>query len=567
MVRPMFGVESEYAIAGVRGVEPMRREDLVNRIMRAARRQLAHLPDTCAHSGIFLANGARFYVDCGLHPEMTTPECVTPFEVARYIKAGERILENLTREVQAETGAGAEIMCFRCNVDYSGSCSTWGSHESYRHHADPAGLPDQLIPHLVTRVVYAGAGGFNPLVSWPEFCVAPRLMHIQQTVSGDSTGNRGIFHTKNESLSGDGYHRLHIICGESLCSETAIVLKIGTTALVVAMAEEGLKPGAGLRLAAPLEALHAVASDIACKQKLRLVGGGEATAIEIQRRLLELAERNRAVLPPWAGAICALWRRTLYQLESGPDSAGLVLDWAIKRRLFHDRAARRGIPLGRFAFHNSIVQRLNAALASVGVNNREVRLSVITGPQSPIPEEAARAANLLAAEGLTWDDVERFLSLRDEFYQIDTRFGQIGPRGIFTALDRRGVLDHRVAAIDDVAAAMREPPSVGRAKLRGEAVRRLSGQSGAGCGWMGVYSPDGRTLDLSDPFAAAEAWSDPPAPADEGDATPDMPAEDLFGGDPGRLDRMLDAMGTRGRHGRTRTGAQGAPETTESPNR
>ncbi len=63
----------------------------------------------------------------------------------------------------------------------------------------PVNLPEQLIPHLVTRVVYTGAGGFNPLLNWPEFCVAPRLMHIEHVISSDSTANRGIFHTKNES--------------------------------------------------------------------------------------------------------------------------------------------------------------------------------------------------------------------------------------------------------------------------------------------------------------------------------------------------------------------------------
>jgi proteasome accessory factor A len=560
----MFGVESEYAVAGLNGKEPMRRDDLVNRFVRVARRRLAHLPDTGSSSGMFLENGARFYIDCGLHPEMTTPECTTPWEFARYVKAGERILEGLTQEVQAEAGAAAEIMCFRCNVDYSGSGSTWGCHESVLHRANPASLPDQLMPHLVTRVIYTGAGGFNPLVNRLEFCVAPRLMHIQQAVSGDSTGNRGIFHTKNEPLAGDGYNRLHILCGESLCSETAIVLKIGATALVAVMAEEGLKPGAALRLAAPLDALHTVSSDVTCKQKLRLAGGGEATAIEIQRRLLQLAERNRDVLPPWADAICALWRLTLDRLEGAPDSVATVLDWAIKLRLFHDRAERRGIPMERFAFLNSIVQRLNAALAGVGMNGRDVRLSAILGPESPIPEEVARIGSVAAAEGLAWDDLERFLTLRDEFYQIDTRFGQIGPRGIFTELDRRGVLDHKVAAVDGVEAAMREPPAVGRAKLRGEIVRRLSGQGRARCSWVAVFGPDGRTLDLSDPFATAEVWCDPPAPPDAGDLPQDLPGDDLLG-DPGRFQQMLDAI--RRRHVRPRTRAEGPPETTEGPNR
>ncbi len=68
MSTPMFGVESEYAIAGMSGKKPMQRDDLVNQFVRVARRQFAHLPDTCSSSGIFLQNGGRFYVDCGLHP-------------------------------------------------------------------------------------------------------------------------------------------------------------------------------------------------------------------------------------------------------------------------------------------------------------------------------------------------------------------------------------------------------------------------------------------------------------------------------------------------------------------
>jgi proteasome accessory factor A len=564
MDRSMFGAESEYAIAGINGTEPVGRDELVSQFLRAAHRRLPHLPDTCSPSGMFLENGARFYIDCGLHPEMTTPECTTPWELARYIKAGERILERLTQEVQAEVGAAAEIMCFRCNVDYSGSGSTWGCHESYLHRTTPSSLPDQLIPHLVTRVIYTGAGGFNPLVSGLQFCVAPRLMHIQRTVSADSTGNRGIFHTKNEPLAGGGNHRLHILCGESLCSETAVVLKFGATALVTAMAQEGLIPTAELRLASPLDALHAVSSDATCRQKLHLAGGGETTAIEIQRRFLHLAERNRALLPSWGDVLCALWRLVLDQLEGAPDSVGAVLDWAIKLRLFRDRAGRRGVPWGRFAFLSSIAQRLTAALAGAGVAGRDIRLGVVLGPGCPIPAEAACVGSMLAAEGLAWADLERFLNLRGEFYQIDTRFGQIGARGIFTEMDRAGVLDHAVAAVDGVEAAMREPPAVGRAKLRGETVRRLSGQSRAGCSWTAVFGPDGRTLDLGDPFAAAASWTDPPTPTRVGDLPPELPVDDPFG-DPGRLQRMLDAM--RFRHVRSRSRAQGPPETAEGPGR
>ena len=169
------------------------------------------------------------------------PRSVTdPWSVVRYIQAGHQIIADLAQAVESERPPGTEVMCFRCNVDYGGLRTTWGSHESYLHRMSPAALQSQIVPHLVSRIIYTGAGGFNPLSSGLEFTLSPRVAHINRVASADSTSDRGIFHTKNEPLSRDGYNRLHIICGESLCSETAMFLKAGTTALIVAMADAGV---------------------------------------------------------------------------------------------------------------------------------------------------------------------------------------------------------------------------------------------------------------------------------------------------------------------------------------
>src|SRR3970282_2441855 len=48
-------------------------------------------------SNAFLANGARFYQDTGLHPEYATPECDNIVDLVIYDKAGERIIENSIR--------------------------------------------------------------------------------------------------------------------------------------------------------------------------------------------------------------------------------------------------------------------------------------------------------------------------------------------------------------------------------------------------------------------------------------------------------------------------------------
>lgn len=94
----------------------------------------------------------------------------------------------------------------------------------------------------LSRIVYTGAGGFNSRFRQGlQFTLSPRVWHLVRGVSEGSTEARGIFHTKDESLSAEGYHRLHILCGESVCSETAAWLKVGATALVVALIDAGLR--------------------------------------------------------------------------------------------------------------------------------------------------------------------------------------------------------------------------------------------------------------------------------------------------------------------------------------
>jgi hypothetical protein len=88
------------------------------------------------------------------------------------------------------------------------------------------------------------------------------------------------------------------------------------------------------------------------------------------------------------------------------------------------------------------------------------------------------------------------------------RFGQLGARGIFAALDAAGVLTHHVAGVDDVERAIYAPPGVARARLRGRLVRELSGDPDRyRCNWQGVWDcKEGRRIDLSDPFATTAEW-------------------------------------------------------------
>jgi proteasome accessory factor A len=127
----------------------------------------------------------------------------------------------------------AEVLLFKTNVDHSGSGATWGCHTSFMHRGNPEKFPAQIIPHLVSRIVYSGAGGLELTADGRlRFTLSPRVRFLECEVSNNSTSERGIFHTKDETLAEEGYHRLHIITGESLCSETALWLNMGATALI-----------------------------------------------------------------------------------------------------------------------------------------------------------------------------------------------------------------------------------------------------------------------------------------------------------------------------------------------
>ena len=203
----LLGMETEYAVSGFRRGVARGAEQAASGLLETARRDLPHLRDRGSPYGLFLANGARLYLDTGLHPEYATPECVDPRDVIRYVHAGDRVLSRLASDAGKRGVLGMRTLIFRGNVDYSGAGTTWGCHESYMHRADPHTLQAALVPHLVSRVVYSGAGGFDPFSAGLVFTLAPRVRHLRTTVSADSTSNRGIYHTKDEPLCAGQYHR------------------------------------------------------------------------------------------------------------------------------------------------------------------------------------------------------------------------------------------------------------------------------------------------------------------------------------------------------------------------
>ena len=500
----LFGMETEYALCVGSGP----REDALGTLLRALARKFPHLGRS-GSNGLFLANGAHFYIDHGYHPEWCTPECRDPWELVRYVLAGDGVLTELLTEAASQTPAFRDAALLKCNVDYS-SLTTWGRHESYLCRRPGAEIAQDLVPHLVSRVLFTGAGGLNPFFPGIQFSLSPRAHHFRAVLSGNSTDHRGIFHTKDESLARPGFHRIHVICGESLCSETAMWLKVGTTALVVAMIEAGLRPGDTVRLASPVAALHHFILDPTGSASQENACGKAIRALAIQWRYLQMAEERlkESWMPRWAPEVCRLWRSALERLGLVSGGAHAWLDWQMKKALFQRRMAETGFDDQTTELCNTVAQRLFKGL-SQGDGERPI----LTGEtvRQPEPEMAAQLRvmdHLLSDQGMTWEDFARFLDLRDELCEIDMRFGMLGKEGIFHAMDRQGALDHHVPGVDRIEQAMTTPPPGGRAAVRGEWIARLASQDARyECGWTYIRdSAEPRILDFSAPFCDAVEW-------------------------------------------------------------
>jgi hypothetical protein len=195
-----------------------------------------------------LTNGARLYVDHA-HPEYSSPECRTPREALRYDKAGEVVMRRAMALAKRIGPRPAEIVVYKNNSDRKGN--SYGCHENYlMARSTPfAKIVAELVPFFVTRQIFAGAGKVGtefPGRSALEvpFQISQRADFFEEEVGLETTLKRPIINTRDEPHSdGQRYRRLHVILGDANLSEVATWLKLGLTAIVLAMIEEEIRNG------------------------------------------------------------------------------------------------------------------------------------------------------------------------------------------------------------------------------------------------------------------------------------------------------------------------------------
>ena len=127
-------------------------------------------------------------------------------------------------------------------------------------------------------------------------------------------------------------------------SEVSTYLKVGTTALVLAMVEDGALRK-DLALEDPVRAIKEISHDTTCTRKVRLKRGKEFSALELQREYLDLARTYYATVEqsPQVADLLERWERVLTQLAEEPRQCARELDWVIKRELIHSYMSRKEV--------------------------------------------------------------------------------------------------------------------------------------------------------------------------------------------------------------------------------
>ncbi|HEU5449373.1 MAG TPA: proteasome accessory factor PafA2 family protein, partial [Acidimicrobiia bacterium] len=231
MERRIFGLENEYGVTcTLRGQRRLSPDEVARYLFR-------RVVSWGRSSNVFLENGARLYLDVGSHPEYATPECDSIYDVVVHDKAGERILESLLMSAEQrlrEEGIRGEVYLFKNNTDSAGNSS--GCHENYlvEREGDFARFTDVLIPFLVSRQIFAGAGKVLQTARGAMYCVSQRAEHIWEGVSSATTRSRPIINTRDEPhADAERFRRLHVIVGDSNMSEYTNYLKMGTASIVL----------------------------------------------------------------------------------------------------------------------------------------------------------------------------------------------------------------------------------------------------------------------------------------------------------------------------------------------
>jgi hypothetical protein len=495
-----MGSETEYAFSGDASAVESAPDDLYHLLTTALRQDHAAMQDRYEQEGVFLEHGGRLYLDYGGHPEHATPECTTPKEVACYDKAGERLLESARARVYQQY-PGVKIALIKNNLDpIYPDHTTYGTHESYTCWRPAFEIAPQLLPHLVSRTIFAGAGGLTADAQGRGFELSQRARHIVEETGCDTTDCRALFsmRVRNTSDQSDtGWVRAHLISKDSQRSPFGVYLTFATTGLLFWLVNQGVTVGKGLALLDPINSLRRISRDPWLRQQVVLKDGRKMTALEIQSCLLEECERawQRGVLPDWAPEALRHWRDTLSDLARDPLRLANRLDPYCKLLIYEHELLRANLDWDDLRIALARLTELRSQYCEEVVVAILKESAAGISPEAQIGYDKAQA-NAWLRQPREMDKLRFAVRLQ----ALDIRYHELG--GLYDSLHAAGRMQDVVLTAADIERATQEAPQGGRAAVRGAWIKEHQGP-GWFADWEYLWHPtSGQCVDLRDPFSS-----------------------------------------------------------------
>lgn len=200
--------------------------------------------------------------------------------------------------------------------------------------------------HLLTRILYTGAGSVakNNTFSLSEKATIKRkLMPWKLWYAQHPIFEMGHFFKAMQKLTFNHKHlfqrrqRLQLSLSDSNRCEYAEWLRLGTTQILLKMAEQGLLQDAPL-FKKPIRTLSEINQDLSLKKRFKTKNNhGEMSALEVQRWYYNKAKehlKNNTIIHPENQQLLRTWDSTLNNLENNNHQALLGrIDWINKKYL------------------------------------------------------------------------------------------------------------------------------------------------------------------------------------------------------------------------------------------
>jgi hypothetical protein len=269
--------------------------------------------------------------------------------------ANERYSEKLKRRRRTST----YIQCWKANVEIDKRYSR-GTHESYIvERKNFVGREHLLIPFLVLRKIFFGAGGYVAEKEGVKYVLSPKAM-VARRVFTESPSQWPILSTRDEPLGSKDSYRVHVTSGEGVRSEVTRLLCNAITSYVIDAIESG-KITHVENIFNPLQTFKDIAENTSGDWRIKLMNGRTELAIDyLTSNYLEAIEKLFAErkVSYWDKYALDTFKRVCAKFEQGLLEDPYVfrrIEWVMKLKVIKsesDEFAYNHIPRGKFDYRN-----------------------------------------------------------------------------------------------------------------------------------------------------------------------------------------------------------------------